>query len=68
MKIEIQTDERRYEPFRHPACTDETIDDCDDCWCCYCAGCDYSGRDEIGWPYCVVCGQHEVFDDEPVRY
>lgn len=54
-------------PNQMRACDDDSVDDCDDCECCYCHGCEYTGRDEIGWPYCEVCGQHWEHDDEPVR-
>ena len=56
-----------YEPYRHPACNDETVNDCDDCYCCYCHGCEYNDQDVEGWPVCEICGQHWEHDDEPVR-
>lgn len=62
-----------YAPYQNPACTQpktvgnitlHTIEDtCDDVHCCYCHGCEYDDQDEVGQPYCVVCGEYEEMSE-----
>jgi len=66
-RLTMQSTASKYEPYRNPACNDNTVDDCDDCYCCHCAGCEYTDRDIEGCPVCEICGEHQEDDDEPVR-
>lgn len=79
----MNNNEEEYKPYRNPTCaqpntkvmpsgariTHWTIEHmCEEYTdCCYCYDCHYDDKDENGTPYCVVCGEYEVYDDEPVR-